>query len=164
MKRFFTIPVLMFSFGILALLLSFASFSLANQGLRNEVANPGGGAVIDAIGRNSPDPSCVDNYRSWPASDRFRADAQWSLDQFPAYPIGDAIQAGIIRQFLDINGDGLQDYIYLNKVPVENVNQFEGCVLMNNGAGWTTAYKCLVNRDPERNNAWMFFGDCALVN
>lgn len=161
MKKFFSVPVLMFSFGVIAIILSFASFSFANQGLNNQVANPGGGAVIAAVGRNSPNPSCMDNYRSWPTSQQFRADSQWSLAAFPSYPLGDASRVGVIRQFMDINGDGLQDYIYLDKVTVEAVNQFEGCVLLNNGAGWTTAYKCLVNRDPENNNAWTYFGDCA---
>jgi len=161
MKKYFSLPVLMFSLGVIALGFSFISLSFANEGVKNNAVNPGigGGAIVAGVNRNSPNPTCVDNWRSWRSSVNFNANAQWSLDQFPAYNIGQT--DGVIRQFIDINGDGLQDFVYSNKAVVGAVNQFEGCVLLNTGAGWTAAYRCLVNRDPENNNAWTYFGDCA---
>ncbi len=161
MKKLFSPPVLMFSFGILALAFSFASFSLANQAGQNQAINPGGngGIVVAGVDQNSPNPTCVDNWRDWPSSRRFNPGGQWNLSGFPAYSAGQT--DGVIRQFIDINGDGLQDFVYSNKYVVSPVNQFEGCVLMNNGSGWTSAYKCLVQRDPEGDHAWTYYGDCA---
>lgn len=115
-------------------------------------------------------PTCLDNYESWPSSSREKQNAKWSTDFLVPITIGQGAQD--IQQFMDINGDGLLDYLYVNNqyqifgyeyhygsygssyshILIDGVETQDkkwriknSCVYLNNGAGWDVAYRCVVS-------------------
>ena len=75
------------------------------------------------------------------------------------------LTSGMKDQFLDINGDGLLDYIYFLKMyqgVTVNSNLEGSCIILNNGNGWDIAYKC-VALGPVVDDGYkpLFYGDCA---
>ena len=58
----------------------------------------------------------------------------------------------------DLNGDGLPDYIYIDR----SHNQYQrDCVFLSNGQGWSLAYRCLKINNQGTNYKWRYYGDCA---
>lgn len=175
MKKFFSsFSIITFCLGLLALVFGFINFSLANQGNQNQIIdheNNGGGAVVAGFNQDAQNPNCLDNFQSWPNSDRFTTSSQWSLAGLPVPPVGWHGVEGyfnrdrVMSQFLDINGDGLQDYIYSFRYPEVNnnlkMNVLSDCVMLNTGSGWNPVYKCQVTYE---NGAAHYYGDCALIN
>lgn len=108
---------------------------------------------------------CVDDYLSWPTSTT-RKDAPWSLNNIPGsyrhLHMGNGYykeeDESAIRQFLDINGDSLVDFIYHYSKPMAyggvNNNSSASCTMLNNGSGWDIVYQC-VFKDGS------YYGDCA---
>jgi hypothetical protein len=135
------------------------------------------GMEIQIIGGYQPNsianPTCLDNYESWPSSSHEKNNVSWSTDFMP--PISTQYSVGTMdyQQFMDINGDGLLDYIYVfnkgdtllqysvnysnyvgttyTRVYVDGVEVQDkkwryksSCVYLNNGHGWNPAYRCMV--------------------
>lgn len=180
MKRLFpSFSVVLFTLGLLALVLSYLNISQAsevgqalNQGLN---LGGNGGAVVAGFGNNTQNPTCLDNWENWPNSAQLNTNAQWSLVNFPMAPLGwwyDADYEGRVgyynvdrvnNQFVDINGDGLQDYVYsYREVNYQSrINFMEDCVMLNTGSGWDVAYQCRIA--PDNNGNVHYWGDCALI-
>lgn len=70
--------------------------------------------------------------------------------------------------FIDINGDNLPDYVRASSTINGGSNlfqEYEGCVYLNNGEGWTQAYVCRAvtefNTSSETITRAEYWGDCA---
>lgn len=118
-------------------------------------------------GTGSLNPTCVDNYQSWPNSSTFKTDVPWSTAMVP--PWGGTLnqpQNGAITKIVndfqrDINGDGIADFVYVerNTNVIYNGNVMRDCVYLSNGAGWEKVYQCVATQ----TNPPRFYGDCAQV-
>lgn len=109
-------------------------------------------------------PSCLDNYEDWPQSDTKNEDAAWSLGDIPLFPAGISdtwVFDDAMRQFIDLNGDGLLDFLYYLKYreSTHSLNNSYECVLLNNGQGWDIAYRCVGVWSS--GNGFKYYGDCA---
>jgi len=119
-----------------------------------EIVEADGSILLDSIISGVTNPTCLDNYATWPSSSEYRSDAKWSLSLMPR-------GSGPIYQ--DVNGDGLTDYIYSSKnTSVDyyghGVISTWSCVLLNNGNGWDVTHRCVAVGAPE---GAIFYGDCA---
>jgi len=109
-------------------------------------------------------PSCLDNYETWPTSTTLKQDADWSVAKFATLN-----NTGLpLIRFTDVNGDGLVDYLYHNARVYSHwslpnpVNLLDGCLLLNNGSGWDNTYRChtVIETVNDVGHA-KFYGDCA---
>lgn len=75
-----------------------------------------------------------------------------------------------VNQLIDINGDGLQDYVYSAYTQHADGNDHynivtEGCVYLNTGTGWNKVFKCIadivVANDTGEITSQNYKGDCA---
>ncbi|NJP03927.1 hypothetical protein HC823_01500 [Candidatus Gracilibacteria bacterium] len=110
-------------------------------------------------------PSCLDGYESWPKSNKYKKDSIWNTQVFLS---GNTSLAREKDQMLDINGDGLVDYLYVSNRSYSSgnisMNTVNSCVALNNGSGWALTYKCMAY--PEYINGVyiaLYYGDCADV-
>lgn len=110
------------------------------------------------VGTNVKDPSCLDNYQSWPSSTTFKSDAPWSV----SFAWAPETSYSYFNNFEhDINGDGLADYVYFYRalsIAPYGAYAHKACVYLSNGSGWTKAYQCYVSHG---TNPPVFYGDCA---
>lgn len=116
------------------------------------------------VGGATYNPSCLDNYGTWPQSDTRNTGAPWSLGDFTIFPAGTFVNFPRdygLRQFIDLNGDGLLDFVYYVKSLHNDLsaNNSSECVLLNNGQGWDIAYRCVVTRSGQQGVT--YYGDCA---
>lgn len=131
-----------------------------------EISTGGDGIGLQEFGGYVDNPSCLDGYLSWPTSNTFKNDAPWSTHLMYGGVGSQQGDAHKINTFLDVNGDGLNDYIYSKKylvnVRVNGVytryNTGGSCVLLNNGSGWDIAYKCMAKHS---STGFIYYGDCA---
>lgn len=93
---------------------------------------------------------CTSDYQEWPSSGVYK-ESDWPLEKLYGWYM-DVNGA----QYIDVNGDGLTDQLYLNK----SSTQIHSCLYLNNGRGWDLAHKCYANFDGNPQ-AWKFYGDCA---
>lgn len=124
-------------------------------------------SVLD-ITTGDPMPSCIDNYTSWDHSNTFDSDAQWGIEFLPAdWDDGSSTPNYLDEQFVDLNGDGLSDYIYRYArwlTGATTRKDIYSCVLLNNGSGFDEAYKCraiIYLNGPQTQN---YYGDCADIS
>lgn len=90
-----------------------------------------------------------------PSSNTYNTDGiPWAIDFYN--PTQTATYTSEASNFLDVNGDGMTDYVYAFDNNYTSTIQ-ERCVYLNNGNGWDLAYYCKYNSaaDPK------FLGDCA---
>ncbi len=173
MKNFLNRPLGLFSLiisGLAVVAISFYSFSFANEGDPDQGLEEMDDPVVLG-GREGPtaNPTCVDHYDSWSHSTEFNPDAEWSLAYFPVVDLN--TEPGF-RQFTDINGDGLLDFIYVRKARVpQNYpehNDTYSCLMLNNGHGWDLAYRCVVRKKGVQGHQGeyeiVFYGDCAVLD
>lgn len=109
-----------------------------------------------ASGHTSPYAlGCTADYSSWNSSAIPKLDSAWNLLLLPLVGPVDKTY-----QFIDINGDGLNDFFASQRGSFGTVND---CLLLNNGNGWDLAYRCVVARTNDSNGDSMFtyYGDCA---
>lgn len=112
-------------------------------------------------------PRCTDNYTTWNNSLTYNPNAQWSTNfMIINYINGTTTQiANIFNQ--DINGDGLVDYLYSgtssqSTCGTQKYYRTDSCVYLNNGKGWTPAYRCVVSCNQLSGSYEVrFYGDCA---
>ncbi len=109
---------------------------------------------------------CNETPPSTPSSFHYKENADWDTSLMAKLPSG-----YIANNFMDLNGDGLLDYIWYEKRPSlsyttidgKGIRVQSGCVALNNGRGWDLVYKCIVSS--KRNDAGdiyaYFYGDCA---
>jgi hypothetical protein len=110
-------------------------------------------------------PTCLDNYQSWPNSLVRKTGVAWDPTNLPVpeYPHYTQIH----RSFLDLNGDGLVDYIHHDGKHSlysgqYNYNNIKSCVMLNNGSGWDTAFRCVSQVSGSTGNYNIrYYGDCA---
>ena len=62
---------------------------------------------------------------------------------------------------MDLNGDGLSDYLYHSLYQASLPMDLKSCVHLNTGSGWNRAYKCYGKNPTGQPNDWTFYGDCA---
>lgn len=84
---------------------------------------------------------------SMPSSSTFK-DSEW----FPDFALGSSSP----QSFVDLNGDGLVDFIYSHHWSSGRYS----CVALNNGSGWDIVHNC---RMTYSSGIWTFYGDCADV-
>lgn len=112
----------------------------------------------------SVNPDCTDNYDTWNNSTTYNENYPWSLDfissgNFPANPKR-------IEQFIDLNGDGLLDYMMFEGMKYnsfenpQHYNALTSCVYLNNGSGWEKASQCHIRYDNAIQQI-LYYGDCA---
>ena len=108
-------------------------------------------------------PTCVSDWDTWENSGTRKTNISWDTNKFPANNIdGDKNR----RNFIDMNGDGLLDFLYYYTYAHQYNGHFmhanSSCVLLNNGEGWDTAYRCVSNRKEIDGvyHTW-YYGDCA---
>ncbi|CAM1364356.1 hypothetical protein [Tenacibaculum xiamenense] len=145
------------------------------------------GITLQSSFNNSINPTCLDNWEAFPSSNIENKNAPWSLTSMP-YHYSNS-QLSTMRQFVDINGDGLLDIIYNRqgygigqnreyylqhgKERVRTVQTGQtytsnnSCVMLNNGTGWDVVYRCksvwnFKDRvgDLEEGEV-KYYGDCA---
>lgn len=112
---------------------------------------------------------CFYNYQSWTSSSTYDNTNNWDLkfipsisfERAPNYPeYAEDTKANYIEQFLDINGDGLVDYLYsFHGREYDNKTYWaiRDCVMLNTGTGWEVVHKCVGNYD----SGYTYYGDCA---
>ena len=130
---------------------------------KNQKADDSIGLLAEDAG--IPNPACFDNYASWSQSATFNSNAPWSTSLFSSGPNGSS-QNKIQNLMTDLNGDGLVDYLHIDskyKYDYNGLKYNQGyeCVLLNNGNGWSIAYRCITQT---KDNKPYYYGDCALVN
>ena len=109
---------------------------------------------------NSERRSCVDNYTVWPTSNTKKANVDWNLEFIPFENYYD--QGGKRReQFLDLNGDGVLDYLYAHKYNNSAYSIAEECVYLGTGSGWNKAYECRSQERRYSSEPVTYYGDCA---
>ncbi|MCF7831092.1 hypothetical protein K9M41_03825 [Candidatus Gracilibacteria bacterium] len=164
---------------ILVIIFSNSSFALDNNDEALYEESPP--FVLAEIRQDIIAPACLDNYEDLPHSREHTDNNDWSLSFLPFEAWNDEPKDGwgapipyfenpqAKREFvMDINRDGLSDFIYtyhafhLHNAQVIN-REIQECVLLNNGHGWEPVYRCygIINVD---NNTGSFYGDCAVVD
>jgi hypothetical protein len=112
-------------------------------------------------------PSCMDNWQTWNHSNTFHEGAPWNLDFIArkSYPSADDAPINTTEQFIDLNGDGLSDYIYdYRYYYVGYGNKYtkdQTCVYLSNGNGFDLAYHCYADIYYLPTASQDFYGDCA---
>ncbi|MBI5414697.1 hypothetical protein HZA38_04245 [Candidatus Peregrinibacteria bacterium] len=147
----------------------FSSNHLSSAEAMGESADvlPQGGIGIES---SSGMYACESDSGSLPSSANLKTDAPWSTVAFPLHTwedtkysfYTDGLSSKPEETFVDINGDGLADYIYRHHY-LDNrysVNQINDCVFLNNGSGWDMVFKCSNLRDPATGQT-RWYGDCA---
>jgi hypothetical protein len=106
-----------------------------------------------------PNPTCVDNHTAWNSSTTFKTDSAWSSVFMVSTYANGTTQP--LNQLIDLNGDGLPDYIYsqhtYTTTPIR-FNYMNDCIYLNNGNGWDLTYRCVVSTN---NAEAVYYGDCA---
>lgn len=106
-------------------------------------------------------PTCLDNFFTWKTSGTYKNNAKWNVDFMPFINSGANMPGTMSREsFADLNGDGLPDYIYLERSPyLSGSGTIIGgsCVYLNNGSGFNLTYRCYV----DGNSPNQYHGDCA---
>ena len=94
-----------------------------------------------------------------PVSNTFNPNMPYNLSFFRGSPT---------TQFQDINGDSLPDYLWVNNTVnggTTLVQNYEACVYLNNGSGWTKAYECYAITETTAGTGNItraeYYGDCA---
>ncbi len=118
--------------------------------------------------QDKANPDCLDNYQSWPTSLTQKTGSQWDITSFPK-PL-DGHYSQLMRPMVDINGDGLVDYVhymskgvgYSSRYGIPSYNNAQGCVMLNNGVGWDVVYKCVTALEVINGvKTVKYYGDCA---
>jgi hypothetical protein len=92
---------------------------------------------------------------TWKKSDFVKVDADWStLDLM----IQTSSSSHTYGGFTDVNGDGLNDYIFIDDYSLNR----QDCLLLNTGKGWKVAFRCILQRSSNPNTEGFAYGDCAL--
>ena len=130
----------------------------ALEGLLIQTKQPTMSQTIATNG--AANPTCLDNFTTWKTSGTYKNNAKWNVDFMPFNNPG-ANMPGIVSResFVDLNGDGLADYLFTERSPYLGNGAIMGgsCVYLNNGSGFNLAYKCYV--DGSSTNK--YHGDCA---
>lgn len=113
-----------------------------------------------------PNPSCFDNHTTWDSSSTYKT-SDWNLDFIPRekYDSDQPESWYTDEQFVDLNGDGLSDYIYkysyyINAYGNKYTND-QTCVYLNNGSGFDVAYRCVADVYYAPTESESYYGDCA---
>lgn len=107
------------------------------------------------------------DWATWPYSHTLKQDAAWSTLLMPArtWNAQNSIGEMPLRQFIDLNGDGMLDFIFsdgvMNIGGTWEIYELKSVVLLNNGHGWDIAFKCIAQADNKVPANSEFRGDCA---
>ncbi len=106
-----------------------------------------------------PNPTCLENWDTWPNSFNKKEDTNWAMDKFVG---GFYNSYTATTQFLDINGDGLLDYMYFKTYSDSygRYNNHFACLMLNNGHGWDIGHRCVASFDSAAGQM-KYRGDCA---
>ncbi len=156
------LPVIFFSITGMLVISVFGGVEESVQASENS------GAELSFYASGAENPSCLDNWENWNHSLVRNENAAWSFKDFPTATSSSLAEASKIQQFVDVNGDGLVDYVYAKRYPrmyyASNLAKSVAftyaneCVVLNNGNGWETAYRCYTKDTP---NGVEYYGDCA---
>ena len=101
-----------------------------------------GAQAAALVAGNAPRPICTNDLGSGPTSTTYKQ-SEWDSIF--------VVESG--GHFVDVNGDGLVDYVYTN-----NIGGVSGCVYLNTGDGWERVFKC---KGSSSSGTWTYRGDCA---
>ncbi len=118
---------------------------------------------------------CFHDYTIWDSSYNYDPDGKdWNFkfmtnntqSNIPSVGYVDLQPVNFLQQFLDLNGDGLPDYIYSlhgkNQGPQGGAGEYviRDCIALNTGSGFDIAYKCVYDLDANGTTR-KYHGDCA---
>lgn len=112
---------------------------------------------------NIPNATCMSNLQEWDGG---------STIYDGSNPYNNLFIVGTtpgMNTFLDINGDGLPDYIYALATSAIGSNEHtlhnRGCVYLNTGSGWQKVFACYTRTNINRSTGAImdqqYRGDCA---
>lgn len=108
-------------------------------------------------------PGCINVFDNDVYSLIYKPNSQWGTQfMMPSASNGSSSSTSPINQLIDLNGDGLPDYIYSSHNAGATIIQ--DCVYLNTGTGWQKAYVCKVYYVwvPQLGtNQYRYYGDCA---
>jgi len=191
MKKYLSHPFVLFSFfvfGMAIMAICLTTFSFANEGDLDQGMEEMEG-MEDPVVLSPPDeesnlpegviPSCLDDYATWPHSRIFNEEALWSPEFFPTEVWvdrhGDPSRPDPYfnnpdprrEWMMDLNGDGLLDYIYVYHASANSRRNMRECVYLNTGKGWEPVYRChgtVAHHPIEGRYVGDYYGDCALID
>lgn len=143
--------------------------------IKKEVSSEKERNLMAAQDHKIPVDSCIDNYKSkWKKSNTYDSSSDWNMlfmARKPHYG-GSADQRSLFEkeQFIDLNGDGLVDYLYSDR-HYYGASTFTSqdlvCVYLNNGSGFDEVFKCVIEaadvNDGKGGTVYkhIYYGDCA---
>lgn len=132
-----------------------------NQGPNEYAPNPQAQLIPSGV----PNPTCLDNYQDWNHSNAYTDAEDWNVDFLPhAQIMSGSKYEGKTDQFLDVNGDGLADYVYALRYYYQQngqkITRNSSCVYLNTGRGFESVYRCVAHVD-HNNDTEDYWGDCA---
>ena len=121
------------------------------------------------------------NVQNWPHSVAPKLNALWSTIQMPDRAYNASIEVGEMSdtQMIDINGDGLSDFVYINHTPaslsystpdgvshnVASYTAMQDVVALNTGNGFNVVYACVTGSTGTGSAVQVaYYGDCADTN
>ncbi len=181
-------PLSFFISGMAVIAISFSVFSFASevdpdQGLEEEMEDPVAlGGITEEYsnldGTEGIARSCFDDFANWPHSGDYNEEVLWSMNflpfeawtsvhhhpQNPHQPYTAFANPDPRREWMiDINGDGLLDYVYVYRSSGTR-RVVRECVYINNGKGWDPVYRChgsVGYNQNQRRYVGYYYGDCA---
>ena len=115
---------------------------------------------------------CADDYKSWPKSDKLKKDVPWSnafmitnIQQGYSNTNGSNMSGEMPKEYImDLNGDGLVDYLYSAHSVYEWYDNID-CIYLHNGINWDPVYRCVGKREyyTQYKYNYVLYGDCADV-
>ncbi|MBI2464437.1 hypothetical protein HYV57_05770 [Candidatus Peregrinibacteria bacterium] len=138
-------------FTVLAGTFSFTGKSFLKQYLSNPLVHAQTDGKMSFFDAPSDQPTnFFNNYTSWRSSAAKKSDDYMIQALYYAHTGGNG---GTLRTFLDINGDGLSDFLYMYE-GYQYVGHSDYLVLLNSGNNnFTVGYQCVMS------DKW--YGDCA---
>lgn len=119
---------------------------------------------------NIPNATCLSNLSVWSGgSDTYNPNTPYNILFASGAPSGNGISPAYLRNFQDVNGDNLPDFINSTVTTIHNQDTYKlsnfGCVYLNNGNGWDKAFVCrsvtTTNIDTGEVIEQLYQGDCA---
>lgn len=91
------------------------------------------------------------------------AASDWDISFVQSIITGTTRTTVPIDQFIDLNGDGLMDYLFSYQSSSSSSDSGYSCVALNNGAGFTVVHRCRysITYSSSAIASQDYYGDCA---
>lgn len=150
-----------------ALLIITAALYMPTQAQWNEEGQfVGDGTEVGTSFKGNEGPaSCTDGYQNWNHSNVYKSIGSWNLFFMKRRQSSNQYRQPNFEneRFVDINGDGLTDYLYAYRETntVGSTSLEESCVYLNNGTGFDKKYQCVATFSGTNYSTVNAYGDCA---